>query len=567
MKKIILVLITFFILFNTNVKANSIDSINMDIYIDNNGDAHITETWDAYLDQGTEGYKPYYNLGNATITNYSVKDEKKSYTTLDSWDTTGTLSDKAYKAGINYIDSGLELCFGISSYGQHTYTMSYIIKGFVTKTIDDQMVYWTLIPSDLSVKPKNVYIKIYADNKFSDELPVWGYGNYGGTAYVYDGYIEMGKEDLGTDEYMTILIDFPADTFNTTNVLDQNIDYYKNMASEGSTSYVEENTTLDTIIGIIFAFGNVIFWTLFIIGMSAMAKQNLNKSGSKKLEYGTTTNRLPKEVNLFRELPCEKDLYRAFWLASNYNLMKKKTDFLGVILLKWLKQGKISIEQKTVGLVFKKEDTTITFIDDKLDTELEKTLYSYMVEASKDGVLESKEFEKWCSSNYSNILKWFDDILDYQNDILIKENKLKEKEITTLKVFKSTVYEVDSSMYEEAVKMKGLKQFFKEFETMKDKEAKYVMLWEEYLMYAQIFGVADKVAKQFKEMYPELINSETGYNYTNIIFLNNIAYSGMSSASSAQTRAQSYSAGGGGFSSGGGGMGSFGGGGGGGGFR
>ena len=115
-------------------------------------------------------------------------------------------------------------------------------------------------------------------------------------------------------------------------------------------------------------------------------------------------------------------------------------------------------------------------------------------------------------------------------------------------------------MKEEAIQMKGLKLFFNEFENMKDKSAIEVMLWEEYLMYAQIFGVADKVAKQFKQLYPDVV---TDYSYDSVIWINDFSYSGISSATTARSRAESYSSGGGGFSSGGGGGGSFGGGGGG----
>lgn len=83
-------------------------------------------------------------------------------------------------------------------------------------------------------------------------------------------------------------------------------------------------------------------------------------------------------------------------------------------------------------------------------------------------------------------------------------------------------------------------------------------------MYAQIFGIAKKVMKEFKDMYPDVITEEI---YSNIDFIYFVSYSGMNSATTARNRANSYSAGGGGFSSGGGGIGSFGGGGGGGGFR
>ena len=87
-------------------------------------------------------------------------------------------------------------------------------------------------------------------------------------------------------------------------------------------------------------------------------------------------------------------------------------------------------------------------------------------------------------------------------------------------------------------------------------------------MFAQIFGIADKVAEQFKNLYPkeiyELNDTYSSLDLGDIIILNAISHSAVASATSARTAAQNYSSGGGGFSSGGGGMGSFGGGGGGG---
>ena len=80
-------------------------------------------------------------------------------------------------------------------------------------------------------------------------------------------------------------------------------------------------------------------------------------------------------------------------------------------------------------------------------------------------------------------------------------------------------------------------------------------------------GIAKKVAKEFKDLYPEVIEQSNFSSYDNIIFIHTCSTSGIRSANSAKSRAESYSSGGGGFSSGGGGGGSFGGGGGGGGFR
>ena len=56
--KIILVFLLSIIILglSKNVKANSISKISMDIYIDNNGDATVTEIWTCSTNQGTEVY-------------------------------------------------------------------------------------------------------------------------------------------------------------------------------------------------------------------------------------------------------------------------------------------------------------------------------------------------------------------------------------------------------------------------------------------------------------------------------------------------------------------------------
>ena len=568
MKKILKVFIFVIALFSfTKVKANTISNIKMDIYLDKDGTAHFTEKWNATLDQGTEGYKGYANLGEARITNFSVKDGYREYESLDSWNIDASFNDKAYKSGIHNTSNGVELCWGISNYGTHTYTLSYDIEGFVTETKDAQMIYWNLLPDELTKYTNNVEITIYADEDFSDSLDVWGYGNYGGLAYVSDGKIHMSNDSLKDGDYMTILVKFDKDTFATYNVLEEDFEHYYKMAEDGATSYAEKKpsklerffTVLITILGAIISFLPMII--IFII-VGIFGKNSANKSGSTPLDFKEAGKKLPKDVHMFRDIPCNKDIYRAYWVAKNYGLMKKQTDFLGAIILKWHRDKVIKIENKSTGKIFKKEETTIVFTTPTISTPIEREneLYKYMYEASKDGILESKEFETWCRKHYSKILKWFDQVLDYENEELERQGKLVKGSRKTLFITTS-VYEVDPSMKEEAIEMQGLKKYFNEFGNMKTKEAIQVMLWEEYLMYAQIFGIAEKVAKQFKKLYPDVI---TDYNYESVVCINNISYSGMHSATSARAAAQSYSSGGGGFSSGGGGGGSFGGGGGGG---
>lgn len=546
MKKIFKILsfafIFFFFILIGNVEANTLNSVNMDIYIDEYGDAHVTEIWDYKVDSGTENYHSYKNIGNSKFTDFTVKDETRTYTTLSSWDVDASFSKKAYKCGINKISNGAELCWGISSYGRHTYTLNYTITNFVSELKDSQMVYWELIPKG---NRKNAYIKIHSDFDYDSDTPVWGYGNYGGTCYVYDGYIEMQSDGkLDDDEYMVILVKFPSGTFNTSNVLNHDFEYYHEMAEKGATHHTNFN-----LLPFIFSFMTTV---IFFIGFVFLFIYGISKNSSSSFVFNGG-NRVSKDVPLFRDIPCKGDIFRAYFIAYNYKLMKKKTDFLGAILLKWLKQNKIQIEKKEVGKIFKKEDTCIILnASSTFDNSLEQDLHSMFYTASKDGILEEKEFEKWCSNNYSKILGWFDKVLNYERDELVKEGIITVQETTTLKIFKSKQYVINSSLMEEAKELKGLKKFLEEFTLIDKREAIEVALFEEYLIFAQILGIADKVSKQFKKLYPDIIENYN-YDFDDVFLIYAISNSGISKANTAKSRAESYSSGGGGFSSGGGG--------------
>lgn len=550
------------------VEANSIRKISMDIYVDNNGNAEVTETWNCSTSQGTEVYHPYYNLGESQIINLKVSESGKEYQTLSSWRTSGTLNDKANKCGINKISNGVEICWGISSYGTHTYTVQYTITNFVAELTDSQMIYWTLIPYDFSNSIGDVYIKIHTDFNIPETTDVWGYGNYGGTAYVYNGYIEMQSDgSLDTSEYMTILVKFPQGTFNTENTIGEDFDYYYNMAEQGATHYnKDESNSGGFWNGLMAMFEFLLYAVPFIMVIIITSK----KAKADKLNYGEAGKNIPRDVNYFRDIPCNGDIFKAYYIGYQYDLLKNKTDVLGAIILKWLKDGIIRIEQKEVGAIFKKENTVIILNETNpeiIQNTQEKKIFKMLYEASVDGILENKEFERWCKNSYTRVLRWFDTILDEQRDKLTEEGLITIEEKTTLKYLKSTQHTATMELKYEAYKLAGLKRYLKDYTLIKDREAIEVTLFEEYLIFAQLMGIAKEVAKEFKDLYPEIIEQSNFNSYDNIIFINYCSNNGIQSANSAKARAESYSSGGGGFSSGGGGGGSFGGGGGGGGFR
>lgn len=549
--KILLVFILSLAFFGLGeiVQANSIRKISMDIYVNDDGDAQVTETWNCSVSQGTEVYHPYYNLGNSKITNLTVSEGSKEYTTLNSWNTSGSLDSKAYKCGINKISNGVELCWGISKYGSHTYTVKYNISKFVSELTDSQMIYWTLIPYDFSNSIGDMKIKIYTDSYIKDTIDVWGYGNYGGLAYVNNGVIYMDSDGkLSTSEYMTILVKFPLGTFNTSNKLNHEFDYYYEMAEEGTEKYVNDNSKKSFYKTIISLFSTlIVFFHVFALAFGVGFLNKKDRS-VKKIKYGEEGKKIPRDVEYYRDIPCDGNLYKAYYIAYQYGLIKKKSDLLGAIILKWMKDGLVKTDKVETGFIRKKLDTAIVLLNKDVEFQniREKELYNMLYEASGDGVLEKKEFKKWCSGKYSKILNWFDNILDEKRNDLVKDNLVIKSERKLIGIFTIKEYVATPELKQEALKLAGLKKYLLEYTLIKDRESIEVTLFENYLIYAQLMGIAKEVSKEFKNLYPEIIEESHFNSYDDILFIHYCSLSGISaanSARSARSAAQIYSGG------------------------
>ena len=220
---------------NTNIEknANKFSNISMDIYIDSKGNASVTEIWNCFLNSGTECYHPYYNLENSEVSNLSVNDDLTNYNSMKSWNTNWTFEEKSHRCGINKVDNGIELCWGISTYGYNTYTIKYDISNFVTKLEDAQMIYWQLIPSKFSSEIDEVDIKIKASQAFDNSISIWGYGDEGGLCSIENGKIHMKSNNkLKQNEYMTILVKLPQNTFDINNNINKSFNYYYEMSKQ-----------------------------------------------------------------------------------------------------------------------------------------------------------------------------------------------------------------------------------------------------------------------------------------------------------------------------------------------
>ncbi len=522
----------FFVLIN-QVSANSIKSIDMDVYIDNNGNATVTEVWNANLTEGTEGFRPYTKMGNSVISNFSVTDQTgTAYQSLSTWNTSASFSSKAYKNGINTISNGVELCWGISNYGNNTYTLKYNISNFITQYTDTQGIYFNFL--NLDQKVSNAKITIHSNHKFSlDNAKIWAFGNDGTINFV-DGKIvlESGGK-LSSSQYMVGLVRFESNIFNTANTSSQSFDDIYDSAMSTVSDDTDDSLFLFMVLvfyPMIFTF--IMLMSVLLLGAFRRKKYNSNRDNIeyRPLDLGPKIKN--NEVTYFRDIPCEGDLYYAYWVMIKYKILKEdecKNGLIGAILLKWIKEGYIELS-KTRGGLFNLKDNAyaITFKD--VDTpefmaknETEKYLMRIFRHASGDNnILEAKEFEKWCRSNHHTMNRWFDMLIN-DTSIKLQQKRLILEHITTSKKLWKTktiiTKYVDGSVREAALNLLGLKKFLLDYSLIPDRQNIEVHILEDYLVFAQLLGIADKVEEQFSKLYPDFkevskINVENTSLYT-----------------------------------------------------
>lgn len=528
-------IIMFFILIK-QVSANSIKNIDMDVYIDDEGNATITEVWDAALTEGTEGYRPYSKLGNCIISNFSVTDKTgKTYESLSHWNVNASFEEKAYKCGLNTISNGVELCWGISSYGNNTYTLKYNIDNFVNQYTDKQGIDFKFLNLDQNVS--NVKISIRSKYSFSlDNARIWAFGNNGKINFDDGKIVFESNGKLLSSQHVTILVRFENNIFNTINISNNSFDdvYDAAMSTNYDKSIKNFKSYFKGFFNISFLLNYIgqFLWVaviILIINKVFMTK-NHNSIEYRPLDLGKDIKK--QEVTYFRDIPCEGDLYYAYWIMTKYKILEEnecKNGIIGATLLKWIKEGYIELTKTKRGIFnFRDNNYAIAFLNVdnpelQPQNDLEKYLMRILRQASGDNnILEAKEFEKWCKENHRMMNNWFDAIINNTTTSL-KQKKLfiEDSTITKQRGKTKTIVtrRVDSSVRDEALHLMGLKKFLLDYTLIQERQNVEVHILEDYLVFAQLLGIADKVEEQFSKLYPDFkeiskINVENASLYT-----------------------------------------------------
>ena len=142
--------------------AQEVRDIDITLTLLDNGGLVVHEAWD--INTGTditEWYLVRENLGDITIPALYVSEDGKEFEDVGEWDVRRSLEEKAGKCGIVHKDNGgMELCWGIGSYGDHVFHPVYGMTRAVKALNDYDMLHLQVVSPGLSSPPKHVKVTV-----------------------------------------------------------------------------------------------------------------------------------------------------------------------------------------------------------------------------------------------------------------------------------------------------------------------------------------------------------------------------------------------------------------------
>ncbi len=519
-----------------------VPEIQVDVALRSDGSAYITQIWDADIDEGTEIYLPIRSSGYLTITDFSVADEGRKYEYTKEWDIDASFAEKAYRCGLVETDEGYELCWGISEYGKQRYTIGYVVHDIVGAYSDSDGFNFRFINDKLNFTPTDVMLGIYLEDGTpltDDNCSIWAFG-YEGQIRFRDGMILAWTErPIRKSNHLTIMVELDKGVVSPLRAENTSFETVKEQAFKGS-DYASDQGIMSVIFGII-----AIVSLLAICGVVSV---RLKKRKIKKLMNA---------ADYFRDLPNGGDL-NATYVLSNVTEQCEEGAIIGTRILKLINMGCLEPETtESVGSMGKtKENVNMHLVRQphKDGDEYDQQLYTILESsAGSDGILQPGELEKFCEAEWMTLRSFLDKCTLTGNGWLIKRNCLKGAKLKSVK-------NLTGEGLKQLAEVLGLKKFLLDFSLIAERGVKETVIWQDYLVYATLLGIADKVGEQMRQVYPQQvpeIERYQEYAYRAYSY-NTLMYSAMrrrqrqyEAARSAGRGGHSSRRGGGGFSGGG----------------
>lgn len=594
----------------SSASSLELNKLDFNVQINNDGSMDVTENWNIDISSTNTLYKTFKTDSSkySGITNVTVREITKgqniNFTNTDEW---AYHVEKDHYYGTKNEDGDFEIGWGVgldNSSDTRQYEISYTVKDAITKYEDFSELYWQFVGEDFEINSKKIKGTIYLPSNVSskDDIKVWGHTeDLNGTIYVTDlNKIEFELDNFRSGRYVEIRTLFPTELITSSGrmkdkeILQVAINEETKWADKANARR-ERNEVISRLLPkILIAICAIINIILIIVYVKKVIKykkylKTLNKyEPTTKLEYYRDLpdeNSTPGEAMKILDINIESftptnfgkvfsatilDLSLKGYLRIEQEKRKVGKDIINIHVLKQVSDGLKPSEERIMTFIrdAAKEEKVITleklekYIEkhpSKTESLLKETYKSVNNQLINEQIIDSqmqKEYKKYKESQIGYIvaiifllcftlIAFIVPIIIFVIDAIMCGKIAKRLNVLTQKGI---------DLKEQ---WKGLKKYMEDFSMLDKREVPELVIWEKYLVYATVFGIADKVIKQLKMVYPnfeEITNGINTYTYMNIMMHTNFS-SSFSNAISTSIASATYSSGsgsGGGFSSGGG---------------
>ena len=456
-----------------------------------NGTAVVYQRYDVTVTKGTEWYNPISNLNGRHIRDLRVFESNEEYENDGrSWNSDRSLEAKTHRCGI--IDkgsSGVELCWGQGPYGDHVYEIIYVIDNLVQAMDDDCDAFiWQFMNDEWAVKPQHAKLTVineterdpwFYESADSCNVRAWGFG-FEGELYFEDGKVVYeSTEPFSYKSSMIVMMRFDKGLFNPSTSSGQTFAEMQDRAFEGSTYGDDDDDegwfNLETL------FALLCFLALPIIGIAYCIHRLYMRITGKR--YRKDIFGVKKIDGWSRDVPLNGDLTATYSLLMNGDRLssadKEFANLVGAYFLKWVQEGIIKVVsgQGKSGVIL---SFTETLSEDFSDPTEARIYRSAREAAGANLLLEPGEFKKWSVKHYKAVTSWPSSAKSEGRNAWMALSR--EDRQNTVR----------------------FKNFLEDFTLVDERDVPEVGLWKQYLIFAEVFGVAEKVSKSLEKLFPKI---------------------------------------------------------------
>ena len=606
----IVLVLSFLLLCSIKVEATlELEQLDFEAQINEDGSMNVTETWNMYISEINTVYKTFEKNKDkySEITDIKVTEiTNGSYKEFIQTNEESYHVEKDYYYALDNSNGMFEIAWGVGlddDSDNRQYKISYKVTDVIAKYNDYAELYWQFIGEDFEIdaqKVKGVITLPYNVNS-KEELKVWGHTeDLNGEIYATDlNKIEFVITDYNGGRYVEVRSLMPNDMISSTgrvyneNILDRLLKEETKWAEEANERREKRQNVIKGV-AIVVAVVAVFFVYKIFRNISKLRKLEMKIKPTEKLEY-------------YRELPYEDATPAEAIFVMTSAADKSFASSFSANILDLCLNKYVSLEVIKGEGVFKSDEVKITLLDkdeSTLKPDIKLTLDFLKEVAKEEKQVTTKQITKYLEKHLSKVEK-----LDEKMEKIIETEETKKGNYNDKNFDKSNKYvgftvayailafcvigiiayfvEMRSENFiptalalmiafvvnaiilgmmayrvnvfsqkgiDEKEKWKAFKKYMEEFSLLKDKEIPSLVLWEKYLVFATAFGISEKVLKQLKVVYPEIMDMNSAmYSYSYIHVMNSVNIGDCINNSVYSAVGSSGSGAGGGFSGGGGG--------------